>query len=369
VAGVPHSRPVERIGVAVIGFGLAGRVFHAPLVASTPGLEVRAIVTADPERRQMAERDFPDARLLATADQLWNDAGGIGLVVVATANHLHATQAITALELGMATVVDKPIALSTRESGTMLAAAARTGRLLAAYQNRRWDSDFLLLRETIAGDQLGGLLRVESRFERFRPQVNTASWREATPPEAGGGLLLDLGSHLIDQAHVLLGRPRHVYAEISLARPGALSDDDCFLALEFPGGARAHLWMSTTAPSIGPRWRVWGSRQALEVWGLDPQEAHLRGGRRPTDPGFGGPDGSQRAVLTAGGEGGAAREVPLPAGRYGDFYAAMAAAIRGEGPVPVSAQAGHEVLAVIEAARASVATGTVVAPDLEAAAG
>ncbi len=367
-ADVPHSRSVERIGVAVVGYGLAGQVFHAPLVAATPSLEVRAIVTANPERRQRAERDFPDARLLATADQLWNDTGGIGLVVVATPNHLHATQAITALELGLAAVVDKPIALSTRESGTMLAAAERTGRPLAAFQNRRWDSDFLLLRELLAGDQLGGLFRVESRFERFRPEVNNASWREETPPEGGGGLLLDLGSHLIDQAHVLLGSPRRVYAEISMARPGAVSDDDCFLALEFTGGARAHLWMSTAAPSIGPRWRVWGRRRALEVWGLDPQESYIRAGGHPSDPGYGGPDGSQRAVLTEGGEGGATRELPLPAGRYGDFYREMAAAVRGEGPVPVPARAGHDVLAVIEAARASVASGKVVAPDLDGSA-
>jgi scyllo-inositol 2-dehydrogenase (NADP+) len=366
---VPHSRSVERIGVAVIGYGLAGQVFHAPLVAATPSLGVRVIVTANPERRQRAERNFPDARVLATADQLWNETGGIGLVVVATPNHLHATQAITALELGLAAVVDKPIALSTKEAGTMLAAAERTGRPLAAFQNRRWDSDFLLLQETLAADQLGGLHRVESRFERFRPEVNTTSWREETPPEAGGGLLLDLGSHLIDQAHVLLGKPQRVYAEIALARPGAVADDDCFLALEFPGGARAHLWMSTTAPSIGPRWRVWGRRQALEVWGLDPQESYIRAGGRPTDPGYGEPDGSQRAVLTEGGEGGATHELPLPAGRYGDFYAGMAAAIRGEAAVPVPAQAGRDVLAVIEAARASVATGRVVTPDFAGAAG
>jgi len=338
-------------------------------VAATPGLEVRAIVTANPERRRRAEGDFPDARLLATADQLWNDTAGIGMVVVATPNHLHAGQAIVALELGLAAVVDKPIALSTSEAARMLAAAERTGRPLAAFQNRRWDSDFLLLRELVAADQLGGLFRVESRFERFRPEVNTASWREETPPEAGGGLLLDLGSHLIDQAHLLLGKPRRVYAEISLARPGAVSDDDCFLALEFDGGARAHLWMSTAAPSIGPRWRVWGRRRALEVWGLDPQEGYIRGGGHPTDPAYGGPDGSQRAVLTEGGEGGAARELPLPPGRYGDFYAGMAAAVRGEGPVPVPAEAGRDVLAVVEAARESVASGRVVTPDLDGSAG
>jgi len=354
---------MDRIGVAVIGYGLAGSVFHAPLVAADPGLEVRAIVTGNPERRQRAQRDFPDARLLATADELWNGTAGIGLVVVATPNHLHATQAITALDLGLAAVVDKPMALSTVAAQAMLEAAARTGGPLAVFQNRRWDSDFLLLREMVASDRLGGLFRIESRFERFRPEVNTKSWREETASEAGGGLLLDLGAHLIDQVHVLLGRPQGVYAEIAAARPGAVADDDCFLALELAGGARAHLWMSTLAPSIGPRWRVWGSREALEVWGLDPQEAYIVAGGRPGDDGYGLPNGSQRAVLTRGGEAGPGQEIPLPAGRYGDFYAGVAAAIRGEAPVPVPAQAGWDVLAVVEAARKSAATGTVVRPE------
>ncbi|MGO8686271.1 MAG: Gfo/Idh/MocA family oxidoreductase [Candidatus Dormibacteria bacterium] len=354
---------MERIGVAVIGYGLAGSVFHAPLVAATPGLEVRAIVTANPERRHAAERDFPAARIVTGADRLWEDCADIGLVVVATPNHLHATQAITALEHGLAVVVDKPMALSTDEAGAMLAAAGRTGGLLAVFQNRRWDSDFLLLREMVGDGRLGGLFRVESRFERFRLEVDPGSWREQTSPEAGGGLLLDLGSHLIDQALLLLGQPSGVYAEIAQVRPGAIADDDCFLALSFPGGARAHLWMSILAASLGPRWRVWGDRGALEVWGLDPQEAYIRAGGRPADPQYGKPDGSQRAAFTSASEPSAAREVQVPAGRYVDFYAGMAAAIRGEAAVPVPAQAGWDALAVIEAARQSVASGRVVRPE------
>jgi predicted dehydrogenase len=357
---------VDRIGVAVIGYGLAGSVFHAPLIAAVPDLELRAIVTGNPERRQRAEKDFPDARLLATADQLWGDTSGIGLVVVATPNEYHAAQAITALEHGLAAVVDKPMALGPAEAGAMVDAAERTGKVLAVFHNRRWDSDFLLLRGMVESDQLGGLFRLESRFERYRPDVDPGSWRERSTPEAGGGLLLDLGSHLIDQAVVLLGRPIGVYAEIRQVRPGALADDDCFLALDFASGTRAHLWMSNLATMIGPRWRAWGSRKALEVWGLDPQEAYIRGGGRPGDPGYGEPNGSQRATLTTPGEAGLAGvgdEVPLPAGRYGDFYAGVAGAIRGLGPVPVPALAGRDVLVVIEAARRSVASGTVVSPD------
>jgi predicted dehydrogenase len=355
---------VSDIGVAVIGYGLAGAVFHAPLIAATPGLRVRAVVTGSPDRRRRAKEDFPDARLPATADELWSAIDDVGLVVVATPNHLHAPQAITALELGRAVVVDKPLARSTAEAGCMLEAAERTGGLLCVFHNRRWDSDFLLLRELVEQDRLGGLHRLEARFERYRPDVKVGTWRAEATAEQGGGLLLDLGSHLIDQALVLLGRPDAVYGEVARVRRGALADDDCFLSLRFKGGAHAHLWMSDVTPAIGPRWRAWGSREALEVWGLDSQEAYVRAGGRPGSPGYGEPDGGQRASLVGGGEPGSpGSDIRLPAGRAGDFYAGMAAAIRGESPVPVPAEAGMDVLAVVEAARRSEATQTVVAPQ------
>jgi scyllo-inositol 2-dehydrogenase (NADP+) len=349
-------------GVALIGYGLAGQVFHGPLIAATPGLEVRRIVTSNPQRRARAAVDFPEAKLLPGTDELWNDLAGIDLVVVATVNTLHASQAITALEQGKATVVDKPMALSTVEATRILEAAERTGRPLAVFQNRRWDSDFLLLRQLVEGDRLGGIRRVESRFERYKPQVQPGSWRDETPPEQGGGLLSDTGAHLIDQAHVLLGHPDTVYAEIASGRAGGAADDDCFVALGFAAGTRVHLWMSALAPSTGARWRVWGSRAAFECWGLDPQEPQIVAGGRPGAPGFGEPDGTQHAVLSEGAAGSAGENLPLPAGRYVDFYAGMAAAVRGEAPVPVPATAGWDALAVIEAARESAATKSVVRP-------
>jgi predicted dehydrogenase len=207
------------------------------------------------------------------------------------------------------------------------------------FQNRRWFGDALVLRETVETGALGDLLRLEGRFERFRPSVRLGSWRERTSPEQGGGLLLDLGSHLIDMTLLLMGRPEAVHAEIERVRAGAAADDDCFLSLRFPGSRRAHLWVSNLTPAPGPRWRAWGSRAALEVW--DPEEA-----------------GEPHATLTAGGAG---REVPVPPSRPADFYALMAAAVRGEGPVPVPPEAGLDVLQVIEAARASAATGSVAA--------
>jgi scyllo-inositol 2-dehydrogenase (NADP+) len=328
--------------VAIVGYGLAGSEFHAPLIAEVPDLEVRSVVTAHPERRRRAAADFPGARLLGSADELWDDHAGVDLVVLATPNHLHAPQAITALERGMAVVVDKPMALSTAEATAMMEAEQRSGRALSVFQNRRWFGDSLVLRETLESGRLGGLLRLEGRFERHRPALRPGAWREETASEMGGGLLLDLGSHLIDLVLVLLGMPESVYAEIDRVREGAVADDDCFVSLSFAGGARAHLWVSNLTPAPGPRWRAWGRAAALEIW--DPEDGH------------------PRALLTAGGEP-AGREVPVPEARPAEFYSRMAAAVRGEGSPPVGAAEGRNVLAIIEAARRSASAGAAVRPE------
>jgi len=346
---------MAEIGVALVGYGLAGSVFHAPLIAATRGLELRAIVTSDQGRRTRARRDFPGAEVVPSLDQIWSLP--CELVVVATPNHLHLPQTVAALERGRHVVVDKPMALSPTEAETMMARAAAAGRLLTVFQSRRYDNDFLLLQQLLREDQLGGLLHLESRFERWRPELRAHSWREELTPEAGGGLLLDLGSHLIDQALQLLGPPTTVYAELAVRRPGSLSDDDDFLALTFAGDRHAHLWMSAVQPAVGPRFRAWGRTRALQTVGLDPQEQQLSSGLLPPDPGFGQAGEQQLAQLFEGLRG---RALPLPPGRYLDFYAAMARAILGEGEVPVPAAEGRDVLLVIEAARRSAASGQVV---------
>jgi len=350
--------------VGLVGYGLAGRVFHAPLIAAAPDLELRAIVTADQGRRARAERDFPKAAVLPGVERLWSQP--IQLVVVATPNHLHFPHTISALEQGRHVVVDKPMALNTGEASAMIERAQSCGRLLTVFQNRRYDNDFLLLRRLLAEAELGGLLHLESRFERWRPELRPGSWREELSPAAGGGLLLDLGSHLIDQALLLFGTPTAVYSELAGRRSGALADDDDFVALQFQGGRSAHLWMSAVAPAAGARFRAWGRGGALETFGLDPQEEQLGSGLRPGEAGYGQATGQQLARLT---KRGAAIPVPLPPGGYPEFYAAVAVAIRGEGEVPVAARAGLETLAVIEAARGSAAAGQVVRLDGAGSAG
>lgn len=332
--------------VAIIGYGLAGRVFHAPLVAATEGLEVAAVVTGSPERAAQAREAFPDARVVATADEAWD----ADLAVIATPNRSHVPLALDAISRGVGVVVDKPLATSAAEAERVVRAAADAGVLLTVFQNRRWDGDFLTARRLVHDGAIGDVIRFESRFERFRPEIKHG-WRELGNPSEGGGLLLDLGAHLVDQARVLFGHPLRVYAEICRRRPRAEVEDDVFLALEHRHGVLSHLWMSSVASLYGPRLGVSGLRGGFACDGLDPQEAQLADGLRPGDDGFGARDEPGRLVLASG-----ERALPVDAGAYHEFYAALA---RGE--TPVDPHDSVAVLRVLEAARESASTNQVVA--------
>jgi len=279
------GRPVR---VGLVGYGLAGAVFHAPLVAATPGLELAAVVTRDPARRAKAAADFPGARLLDAPDALFAPGADVDLVVVASPNATHAPLARAAIAAGRHVVVDKPVARTAAEVTALAAAARAAGVVLAPFHNRRWDGDFRTVRRLVADGALGTVLRFESRFDRWRPAPR-AGWKEAGGPAEGTGVLYDLGPHLVDQAVTLFGPVESVYAELDRRRPGdAAVDDDAFVALRHASGVRAHLWASAAAAQPGPRFRVMGARAAYVKWGLDPQEAALAAGARPGDAGWGG---------------------------------------------------------------------------------
>lgn len=178
---------MEEIGVALVGYGLAGSIFHAPLIATTQGLRLRAVVTNDPQRKLQVEQDFPQVRSVPTLEQLLDDTADIGLVVIATPNHMHLWQATAALAHGLHVVVDKPMALSSSEASAMIAVAQRSGRLLSVFQNRRFDNDYLLVRQLIADHRIEMVRHFESRFERWRPELRPGSWREERTPEDGWG--------------------------------------------------------------------------------------------------------------------------------------------------------------------------------------
>jgi predicted dehydrogenase len=329
--------------VAIVGFGLAGRVFHAPLIHATDGLEVSVIVTSDAARATQARTAYPYALVVGSVDEA---LGQCDLVVVATTNRFHAPIALQAIERGLPVVVDKPFATTSEEAERVLAAGGR----VTVFQNRRWDGDFLTARRLIGEGAVGDVVRFDSRFERFRPDVGTG-WRESGDPAEGAGQLLDLGSHLVDQAIELFGPPTHVYAEVGARRPGAPADDDAFVALTHRGGVRSHLWMGVVAPVGGPRLAVNGLRGGFAVDGLDPQEPQLGGGMLPGDEGYGLRDAPGRLVDAAG----EVTPVPIERGRYEEFYAGVRAWLEDGAPPPVDPHDSVRALRVLEAARRSAA--------------
>ncbi len=338
---------LDIVRVGLIGYGLAGEFFHAPLIAATPGLLLTDIVTSDPERARRAGAAHAHARIHGTVERLWNFANELNLVVVATPNRTHVALAERALESGLAVVVDKPLAPSAREGRHLVELAARTGMMLTVFQNRRWDGDFLTVRRLVNSDALGTVARFESRFERWRP-VPKPGWRQEADPEAAGGVLFDLGSHLIDQALLLFGPVEHVHAELDRRASGGKVDDDTFVSLTHSSGVRSHLWMSTVAAQPGPRFRVLGSSGAYVKHGYDVQEAALRAGGRPHEPGWGEEDETSWGMLGAEDS---IQSVRTEAGGYMRFYEGIRRSLADGSPPPVNAADAVAVLEIIEAAR------------------
>ena len=348
---------MDPLRVGLIGYGLAGSAFHAPLVEAVPGLSLASVVTSNPERAAQARRAHPGARVLPDAGALFARADSHDLVVVAAPNREHVPLGLAAVEAGLHLVVDKPLAASVADAQRLADAAAARGVVASVFHNRRWDGDYLTLRRLLSERSLGALVRLESRFDRWRPQVDADRWREAADPEEAGGLLFDLGPHLIDQALELLGPARSVYAEVQRVRPGAGVDDDVFLVLEHSSGAHSQLWATMLAAQPGSRFRALGTDAAYVKRGLDVQEDALRAGARPGDPGFGLEPRAAWGLL--GGEEDAAPVETQP-GRYVEFYERMERAIRAGEPPPVPLAAGIATLRVIEAARASAAERAVI---------
>lgn len=355
----PSESPLR---VGLVGYGLAGSVFHAPLITATEGLVLDTVVTSNEERREQARAAYPGVRFADSPGELWQRADELDLIVIASPNKTHVPLARAALEAGLPVVVDKPVAGTAAEARELAALAEERGLLLSVFQNRRWDNDFRTLRALIADGELGEVQRFESRFERWRPQPK-GGWRESGDPQEIGGLLYDLGSHVVDQALVLFGPAVRVYAESDVRRPGAAADDDTFVAITHANGVRSHLYVSATTAQLGPRFRVLGSRSGYVKYGLDPQEAALREGARPSaDEPWGmegeelwGRVGSGESPLTGGGT--PVRTLP---GDYPAYYAAVADALRGKGGNPVTALQAAAALDVLEAARRSAREGVTV---------
>jgi scyllo-inositol 2-dehydrogenase (NADP+) len=341
-----RSAPVRStpIRTGLIGYGLAGRVFHAPFLATIPDYSLDFIATANPERRAAAVLRYPGAQVVPTPEDLLARSDDLDLVVVATPPESHAPLADAALDAGLAVVIDKPFAITAAEARGLIEKAERMRLPLTVFQNRRWDADFLTLRKLIADGALGAVRRFESRFEVWKP-VQTKAWKAEASVAEGGGALFDYGAHVIDQALQLFGPVESLVAEVETRRPGASADDDAFVALHHASGVRSHLWMNNLATQAGPRFRVLGSESGYTKWGLDGQEAALSAGALPTDADYGVEPESAWGML---GIDGSLTAVPAERGSYDAFYARLADALLRGADLPVDPRDSLRVIEIIE---------------------
>jgi predicted dehydrogenase len=341
---------LQPVRFGLVGYGFGGRWFHAPLLAAAAECDFLGVVTTSAERRALVAGDHPGARLFDSLEDLV--AAGAEAVAISTPADTHTTLTDEALRLGLAVVCDKPFALDAAAARASAELAADRGLVLVPYQNRRWDSDFLTVRRLAADGTLGRLTAVESRFERMAPDPG--------PPAAGGGTLLDFCSHLVDQALVLLGPVARVHAEWRVRESGL--DDDVFLALAHADGTRSHLWGSWSQGAPGPRFRVTGTTGSYVVGAggvIDGQEDALLAGHTPATLGNRwGAEPEERWGRVHRGDAGQA--VPTVPGAWSTFYPAVAAAVRGRGPVPVDPWDAVATATVLDAARRSATEGRTV---------
>ena len=335
-------------GVGLVGYGAAGSSTHAPLILAEQRLSLRAVVSSDPAK---VHRDLPAVRVVQALDDLFEDPG-VELVVVAAPNAAHFPLAAAALRAGRHVVVDKPFTVTAAEADELLALAERHGRVLSAFHQRRWDSDFLTVERCVRDGVLGRVSTYVARYDRFRPEP-AIRWREQDRP--GAGLLYDLGPHLIDQALRLFGVPETVSADVRAQRPGAVVDDYFHLVLGY-GPLRAILHAGSLVLAEGPRFEVHGDAGSYVSHGIDPQLAALLSGARPGDPGWG-VGGVEGTLTTVDG----ARRLEIVPGAYETFYRQLAAAIGGQGPAPVPAGEARDTIRMIEHALRSSGDGRVVA--------
>lgn len=335
MAQTDQTKQNSPIGVAIVGYGLAGRTFHAPVLARTQGFVVRTIVSSKNEAPA-------GVNIVTDIEQALADPA-IELVVIATPNTTHAPLATRALRAGKHVVVDKPFATTVAEAEEVVAIAAETKRTLAVFHNRRWDSDFLTLKSI--RHELGDIVEMHSHLDRYRPDV-PVRWREEPAP--GAGLWFDLGPHLVDQALQLFGMPDSVDADIASLRRGALVDDYFSVTLRYHR-LRVHLHGTALAAANDQRFVVHGTRGSWVKHGIDPQENQLKAGRLPGDPGWGEDQRPGELVTMRAGEQRRTRTLSV-AGDFRLFYAGLYASIREGAPLPVTLTEALNVMRVIERA-------------------
>jgi scyllo-inositol 2-dehydrogenase (NADP+) len=336
------------IDVGLIGFGLAGRAFHAQVIRATPELRLAAIVQ---RRGNEAAEIYPDVRVVRSVEELLR-MSEIRLVVIATPNETHAPIARQCLEAGRDVVVDKPFATTLKEAAELVELARKCGRLITVYQNRRYDGDFQAIRQIVADGTLGRIVRFETNYDRFRPDLKPGAWRERVGP--GSGILFDLAPHLIDHALVLFGLPEAVTANIRMERTVAVVDDAFDVMLQYPAGMRAVLRSTMLAVVPRPRFVLHGTRGSFFKQTFDPQEINLRRGYVPESGPWGGePEEDWGVLTTVENDVVTKRSVPSASSDYRDYYANVRDAILGRATLAVSPEHALDVMRVLEMAQES----------------
>jgi predicted dehydrogenase len=334
------------LNVGLIGFGLAGRVFHAPLIHANPDLRLTHIVQ---RHGNEAEKKYPQAKLLRNADEVFTGKS-IDLVVVATPNSSHFELAAKALRAGKNVVVDKPFTITSADADELIDLSRKMGRLLSVFQNRRWDGDFLTVRQILDQKRLGRLAEYESRFDRFRPALKPGAWREEAIP--GSGVLFDLGSHLIDQAIVLFGRPQGIFADLRSQRDQSVAVDSFEVRLDYPA-LKVTLKAGSLVCEPSPRFTLYGTQGSYLKFGLDPQEEALKQGASPAQPNWGAESKEAWGTLTNC-NGSLAREnFSTLAGCYPEYYKNIYRAITAREELAVKPEEAREVIRLIELAEQS----------------
>jgi len=336
------------IDVGLIGFGLAGRAFHAQVICRVPGLRLAAILQRSGNEAAQA---YPGARVVRTLAELLA-IRDLRLVVIATPNDSHYALAHQCLAARRDVLVDKPFTTTLAEAEALVKFANEQGRLLTVYQNRRYDGDFQTALHLVKSGELGRIVSFEANYDRFRPQLKPGAWRERALP--GAGIFCDIGPHLIDYALTLFGMPEAVTADIRIAREGAVVDDTFDVAFHYPGGLRADLRSSILAAAPRPHLIVHGTRGAFVKQTVDPQEANLRFGKIPAEGPWGSEPETDWGVLTLSeNDGFTQRKVPSLNCDYREFYANLRDALLGRAQLAVTPERALDVMRLLEVARLS----------------
>ncbi|NVO19956.1 MAG: Gfo/Idh/MocA family oxidoreductase [Bacteroidetes bacterium] len=346
------------ISTALLSFGLSGRAFHAPFILAHPGFELAGAWERNEKR---LKQSYPSGKSFETIEEILDDQS-IELVVINTPTFTHYEYAFRALEAGKNIIVEKAFTTSVAEAKSLRSLAEKQGKMLAVYQNRRWDSDFLTVQQFVESKFLGEIVDAEIRFERFKPELSPKRHKEE--PNPGAGLLMDLGPHIIDQALVLFGMPESLKADLRITRPGSQVDDWFDINLYYPG-LKVRLKSSLMEKVPGSAYNIKGTKGSFLKSRADVQEADLLKGLMPGIPGWGEEPDCEKGLLSYSAEGKSVQQkVDSIKGNYMEFYNGIYSALTENVAVPVTADDGIHVMTLIEAARASDMSGKIV--NLEA---